>query len=148
LIFMNTSNFFKDFFGFYILFSFIGVPLINQIAMNVPPEKTKEQLEIILSKEKKKFNLNDKNIEIVFNDSIRNSCTRMMDSRGYLINLSKKQRNEDILRHEFYHVAKGHCDRYYKTQDIKGFFDIGKRFFDYTFVMEPTAAIYSLTGIR
>ena len=145
---MDVKGFCKDFVGFYILFSFIGVPLINQIVINAPHEKTKEQLEIILSKEKKKFHLNDKNLEIVFNDNIKNSCAGKIDNENYFISLSKKQRNENILRHEFYHVAKGHCDRRYETQNLNNFFNIGMRFLDYTFIMEPTATIYSLTGLK
>lgn len=104
-------------------------------------------MEIVLSKEKKKFDLNDKNIEIVLNDSIRVSSSRELDNGNYLISLSKKQRNKCVLRHEFYHVAKGHCDRRYESQKIN-LFDIGIRFLDYNFIMEPTATIYSLTGIK
>jgi hypothetical protein len=145
---MTIKEFCKDFAGFYILFSFIGVPLINEIVTHVPPKKTQEQLELVLGREKEKLDLNNKNIEIIFNDKIRNSNSKRLENGDYLINLSKNQRKTGVLRHEIYHIAKGHCDRRYKTQNINGFFDIGKRFFDYTFIMEPTATIYSLTGLK
>ena len=145
---MSIGKFCRDLAISYFLFCSIGVPLINQIAINLPPKKTKEQLEIILNKEKKKLDLNNKNIEIIFNDKIRNSTAETKENGSYLISLSKNQRNNSVLRHEMYHIAKGHCDRYYNTRGIRGFLDIGKRFFDYNFIMEPTAAIYSLTGIK
>src|SRR4030042_2496379 len=145
---MGIGKFCRNFAVSYVLFCLLGVPLLNKFAIYMPARKDKGQLKIILNEEKSKLKMEDKNIQIVFNDKIENSTTRKTGENNYVMNLSKYQRNKKILKHESYHVAKGHCDRRYKEAGMNGFYGSQIRFFDYTFVMEPTAAIYSLTGIR
>jgi len=145
---MNIKGFCKDFVITYTLFCFFGVPVLNRIAINVSPKKYKEQLEVVLSSEKKKWNIEDKIIEISFNDSIRNSGSGKIKDNNYLIRLARGQRNERLLKHEVSHIAKGHCDRYYLDVKANKIYNLGIRFLDYNFVMEPAATIYSLTGLK
>jgi hypothetical protein len=145
---MEIKGFCKDFVITYALFCFFGVPVLNRFVINVPHEKYKEQLEVVLNSEKKKWNIEDKIIEISFNDSIINSGSSKIKDNNYLISLARGQRNERLLKHEVYHVAKGHCDRHYLNVKTNKIYNLGIRFFDYTFVTEPAATIYSLTGLK
>lgn len=144
---MNIKKCCEDFATSYFLFCLLGAPILNNLAIHLSPKMNKGELEIILDKEKSKFDIKKKDIQIFFDNNLRSSNARKIDNDVYIISLSRNQRNKMILRHELYHIAKGHCDRYSNYLDLN-VFKVGMRFLDYTFVMEPTASIYSLTGLK
>lgn len=114
----------------------ISVDLLNNYA-NLKSEKIidKSHLEIIVNQEKKKFDIEDKNINVSFDDAIRTSHSKKTGENVYEIHLSKNQRSVGILEHEFYHIANGHCDKPYNA-------------LKYLFIQEPQAAIYGATGVK
>lgn len=105
-----------------------GLYFIQQTTEKI---KDKDHLENILNQEKKKLGIENKFINVDFNDKIETSRAIKISDIHYLIELSNNQKNLGVLRHELCHIANGDCDT-----DSNGLYS------------EIKAKIYGATKIR
>ena len=110
-----------------------------------PSIKTQSELELKLEEERKRLGIKD-NIIIRANLSSNpddNSYAKKLEDNVYEINLEPEVgHNLDVLRHELYHIADGHCDDGEKVSDS---FIGGLK---YLYIYEPQAVLYSISGIK
>jgi hypothetical protein len=93
-------------------------------------------LEDVVASERKKLSIaSDVHIDIIYNDRANTSYSTRIGKGFYDIVLSSKHHTRAIIRHELYHIAKGHCD-WKANKYIDGL--------AYFLYEEPAAALYSL----
>jgi hypothetical protein len=96
--------------------------------------ENKSSIERAVDEEKKALGIEKKDIGVIVNDTIYVRCAGKVGEGKYEIYLSEPE-TRDIIKHELYHIADGHCDEPYSITK-------------YLFWYEPQAAIYSLTGLK
>jgi len=119
--------------------------LLNSLSPKGENIRDKIHLEKLLKQEKKKLGIENKNINAYFCNTIETSGARKINENSYEIFLAKDQRAFNVLRHELYHVADGHCDKGYEL------FNNGRKFektIRYLLINEPKASIYGATGLK
>ncbi|MEK6817681.1 MAG: hypothetical protein AABX80_02660 [Nanoarchaeota archaeon] len=112
----------------------LGIQVIPQ---EFSPKINKINLEQILNEERKRAGINDTtkiNVQLS-NEEEEVSYAQKINNGEYKIVLPKISANKNVLRHELYHIADGHCDE--EFTNLK-----------YFFIHEPQATIYSITGLK
>lgn len=96
-------------------------------------------LEEVLVEERDRLNIG-KDVKITIKESNRETnYAEKTGANEYSIYLTTKGHNRDVLRHELYHIADGHCERSMEKPINK---------IIYFFWEEPQAKIYTLTGLK
>ena len=97
------------------------------------PSINTNSLEEVLSQEKRKLGLDSINIQLTFGESPGGIASAGETEKGYKVILDGLK-NKYALRHELYHIAKGHLSN---KQTIPNLIK-----------MEYQANVYALTGLK
>lgn len=78
------------------------------------------------------------------------SCSEKIDEDSYRLSLNKDGIHNSLatLRHELYHIARGHCDSLYPPSSRDSSLKRLRNAVKYLLINEPQAIIYSATGIK
>ncbi len=123
-----------------------------QVVMNVksPRINTKSQLESRLVEERRNLHemIGDATISAILSTNGNDTpYAEKIGKRKYKIVLSKRNANVSILRHELYHIAKGHLEYQEKIQEKIG--EGLQSYLIYLFWFEPQATIYEvISGLK
>lgn len=101
--------------------------------------KNKQHAEQFVKKEQKKLKIEDKNIELIIEEKCSAAYAQKKQPNEYVICLNPEYLKEGVIKHEVYHIVKGHCDTSYV------FIIWGLKSFFYN---EPQAALYALWDIK
>ena len=118
---------------------FAGMGCAEVVGSMSPKIRSQSQLERLVKQERKKLAIPDAIIiqaTLEF-DNPETSYARKVAENSYEIYLQKypDQHNLNVLRHELYHIADGHCEK-------------ESGFLRYLYWNEPLAVIYSVSGIK
>lgn len=112
-----------------------------------PKIRNQSELELRLKEERKKLQIGD-HIKInAYLSKSGDSYAKKLGPNEYEIKLEPLLgQNLDVLRHELYHIADGHCDYFEKMPNnfINGLKHLGK----YLYWDEPQAILYSIAGLE
>jgi hypothetical protein len=98
----------------YVAFMFLMLASVGMYTNSFPEIKTKKELEKVLEEERKKLGLTTQEISIKFGESFYDAQVQRIGDNRYEITLDEL-RDRQTVRHELYHIYKGHADA-----DIKG----------------------------
>ncbi len=130
-----------------VIIGFYGVSLSGAgiLSKAINPRITSQtHLEKILPVERRSAGINDDVLlEILINQDIpRSADVIKLDDKKYRISISANSLDLGTLRHELYHVGRGHC---HTISTMKS----GVQRAAYkTFIAEPQAMIYEVFGIK
>jgi len=130
----------------------IGLTGVNEyLRRNSTKFENKKQLEEVLKSEIEKLEIKNKLIKVQYQKEDQ-ADSRKTGTNEYVISIGPSFNNDNVLKHELYHIADGHCDYTYKLNEIYkkhpllapavGFYNTSK----YLFYNEPQAIIYTATG--
>lgn len=103
-----------------------------------PPINSQSELEVLLKQERKKLEIPQEKIIHAKLESYNGSYAQKVAENEYEITLDNLslENNLNVLRHELYHIADGHCE------------EGNSNFLLYLYWNEPQAVIYSLSDIK
>ena len=93
----------------YVAFMFLTLASMGVYNNSFPEIKTQKELEKVLQEERKKLGLTTQDISIRFGESPYDASVRKIDDRYEII--LDELRNRQVIKHELYHIYKGHADR-------------------------------------
>ena len=110
--------------------SYLGLMITGIISMRIyvnsfPKIKTQKELERVLKEERLELKLTTQNIIIRFGDSPWDAQVQRIAENTYEIILDES-RDRPTIRHELYHIYKGHSDK--DIQAISKWEDFTKEF--------------------
>jgi len=121
--------------------TYVGVMLTEPISYLFSERiKSQEDLDRISKEEAEKLGLK-KTFKSNLHENFRGS-TRKLDDGTYEINIGGYAARRSVVRHELYHVHKGHPD-FMRSQENRFL-----RVLDYYFRQEPQAILYEIFRLR
>ncbi|MDP3918853.1 MAG: hypothetical protein Q8Q35_03055 [Nanoarchaeota archaeon] len=140
----------------------IGLNTYGLYKMSKNPFTDRVQMEEFFDEEVRTLDLEDKNIEVIVTEEEGDVCSigcSWKTSDGYIIYLRKKEGlengfNEEVLKHELYHIADGHCDETFalvkSLRESNYSEDFIRLYHDSLYITnhEPQAIMYSIFGLR
>jgi|SRR3989338_10901740 len=123
--------------------SYIGALLVCQVYDCWPFQRkieSQEELNVVVQEEAEKLGLDSSKIDAIYN-GITNGV-RKNEERWELQLEGAWHSTRNAIRHELYHIAKGHCEN--RLINKNRLLDV----LDYLFREEPQATLYGTFGIK